>query len=231
MIRRILIAAAAGAAALAAGCAPPAPVPELDLDAPLPDIAAQFVTQVTDEHERRSAEWRFWREPTRLSSESLAERTGERWQLDGRSLFYAKLYHDDRRGVELRADDLGVRDAHAAWAQHALLVNPDILASLEEVEAGWDGDAPFRRYRGNVGGVTWDVKFRVDLLVPLVIERTDRGVRQRTELRELHALAAAPWRATPSDRYDLVDFADLGDRATDPFVIKVQNELGASHVH
>jgi hypothetical protein len=146
-------------------------------------------------------------------------------------LFYAKLYHDDARGIELRADDLGVRDSAAAWTQHALLVNPDLLRSLIEIDRGWRGAAPFRRYRGDVGGVSWDVTFRVDLAVPLVLERTEHGMRQRTELVEIHALTDAPWHATPSDRYELIDFADLGDRATDPFVMKVQSQLGTTHAH
>ena len=206
-------------------------MPELNLDAELPNVAAQFVTRVTGEHAERSATWRFWREPTKLVSESLADRTGERWQLDGRSLFYAKLYHDDGRGIELRADDLGVRDSHAAWAQHALLVNPDLLKSLTEVDRGWRGDAPFRRYRGDVNGVSWDVTFRVDLLVPLELERTEQGTHQHTELVAIHGLNDAPWTATPSDHYDLIDFADLGDRATDPFVMKVQSQFGHTHAH
>ncbi len=213
-------------------CAPQRPVPALDLAKKLPDVAAEFRTETVD-HDRgkRTATWRYWRDGNELTTENPADRTGERWQLDGKTLFYSKLWHDDRMGIALRADDLGVRDAAPAWAQQTLLVNPGVLKALRESASGWRGNVPFRRYEGEVDGVAWNITLRVDLMVPLQVEREEKGDRHVTTLAGVHALADAPWKPTPSRAYELIDYADLGDRATGPFVMKVQGQLGLHHAH
>lgn len=213
-------------------CTPERPVPGLDLAATLPDVAAEFRTETAGhEEQKRTATWRYWREGKELITENPEDRTGERWQLDGKTLFYSKLWHDDQMGIALRADDLGVRDAAPAWAQQTLLVNPGVLKALRQSASGWRGDVPYRRYEGEVDGVSWSITMRVDLMVPLKVERIEKGDRHVTTLAEVHALADAPWKPTPSRSYELIDYADLGDRATDPFVMKVQGQLGMDHAH
>jgi hypothetical protein len=221
-----------GAAALLAlgACTDRGPVPEPDFTA-LPAIAAQYQTETFGGGAVERVEWRFWRAPDRLWSDNLADRTGERWQRDGRVLFHQKLFHDDARGIHFQMHDLGMFGPLPAWVEKALLVDPALLAALPVTKAGWRDGHPFRRYAGEVDGVAWDITLRVDLLLPTVIERARGGLRQRTRLQAAHALAEAPWQPTPSTRYELIDFADLGDRETDPFVQKVQRRLGVAHSH
>jgi hypothetical protein len=214
-------------------CTADRPVPALDLAATPPDVAAQFQTE-TEAHDGKSqtAQWRFWREGQTLVTESLADRTGERWQRDGNTLFYTKLYHDDQKGIALRADDLGVRDSAPAWAQQSLLVNPGVLQALKAGESGWRHDYPYRRYTGDVDGVEWDITMRVDLMLPLQVVRVEKGDRHVTRLIEVHPLPQSPWQPTASQTYELIDYADIGDRASDPFIRKVESQLGGlNHSH
>jgi hypothetical protein len=207
------------------------PVPEIDFAATPPAVAAEYRTTVTTAGDAHRSTWRFWRESDRVVSENLADGTGEQWQLDGRTLFHQQLFHEARHGIEFQSDDLRMLEALPAWGKQTLLVDPGVLAVLEPTGAGWRSGYPYRRYTGRIGGVRWDVTLRADLMLPTVIEREERGVRQRTELLEVYALADAPWQPTPTDGYRILDFADLGDHERDPFVMDVQRRLGLEHTH
>lgn len=216
-------------------------VPPLDLAAPLAEVAASYVTTRTvDEgshahdhaHERAGeAEWRFFREHDRIDVENLAARTGERWQRDGKTQFFFKVFHADRKSFEYRTDDLIVINATLSWQQHALLIDPQVLQSLSLREAGWRDGYPFRRYSGTVNGEKLDVVWRVDLNLPVVLERERGDVRERTLLKAVHPLAQAPWTRPDQSDYEVIDFADIGDRERDPFVQRVQAQLPGGDVH
>jgi len=44
-------------------------------------------------------------------------------------------------------------------------------------------------------------------------------------------LYTAHWWTTPAQSHDVIDFADLGDKEYDPFVIKMQAQMGHDHHH
>ena len=181
-------------ALLAAACAPRAAsdAPELNLQAPLPPVAAQYRTRIVRGGAEQIVEWRFWRAPDRLVSENLTARTAEEWQREGATLFLKRAFHEDRRGIE--------------YTRH-------------------------RRYVGEFGGSRWDVTLHIEQRLPVRIERRRDGIIERTELVALHALAAAPWQPTPTDTYPFIDYADLGDMESDPFVQKVHRLLGHAPGH
>lgn len=216
-------------------------VPPLNLAMPLPEVAVEYVTTRTIEGERHAhghdhpapgtVTWRFFREHDRIDIENLEARTGERWQRDGNTQFFFKTFHADRRSVEYRMDDLKVINAALSWQQHAMLIDPSVLRALAEQDAGWRDGYPYRRYAGTVDGERLDVVWRVDLNLPVVLERERAEFRERTELKAAHALASAPWRRPDQTDYDVIDFADLGDRERDPFVLRVQAQLPGGDVH
>ena len=216
-------------------------IPPLDLAVPLPDVAALYVTTRADEdrshaheHDHPPAgrvEWRFFREPDRIDIDNVHARTGERWQRDGKTQFFFKLFHADRRAFEYRMDDLKVINATLSWQQHALLIDPQLLQQLTEQDAGWRDGYAYRRYGGTTGGEKLDVVWRVDLNLPVVLERERAGRRERTELQAAHPLASAPWTGPDPSSYEVIDFADIGDRERDPFVQRVQAQLPGGDVH
>src|SRR5690606_28881105 len=134
--------------------------------------------------------------------------------------------------IEFRDDDLEITATAVNWPQRSLLVDPQLLSQLSPRSAGWQGEVPYRRYVGEVDHTHWDITVRTDLMLPIRIERRHDDLREITTLQQAHALADAPASPTPFDTYEVIDFADLGDRVSDPFVVKVQSQLGLiQHTH
>ncbi|WP_061289098.1 hypothetical protein [Azotobacter vinelandii] len=225
--------------AAASVCADDCNVPALDLTEPLPELAASYVTSRAVEADSHShdhppageAEWRFFRENDRVDLENLGALTGERWQRDGRTQFFFKVFHEDRRSIEYRMDDLKMIDAALSWQQHTLLIDPQVLQGLALQEAGWRDGYPYRRYSGMAGGEKLDVLWRVDLKLPVVLERERAGYRERTVLKAVHPLADSPWPRPDQSGYEVIDFADIGDRERDPFVMRIQAQLPGVSAH
>jgi len=217
------------------GCA----VPALDLTEPLPEVAATYATTRAAEsdghaHDHSPAgegEWRFFREKDRIDIENLKARTGERWQRDGRAQFFFKVFHADRRSVEYRTDDLMMLNADLTWQPHALLIDPKVLQSLTLQDAGWREGYPYRHYSGMANGEKLDVLWRVDLKLPVVLERETASYHERTVLKAVYPLAASPWTREDQSDYEVIDFADIGDRERDPFIQRVQAQLPGGDVH
>jgi hypothetical protein len=220
-------------ALLAAACAPrgATEAPGLDLQARLPPVAAQYRTRIERGGAEQIVEWRFWRAPDRLVSENLTARTTEEWQREGATLFLKRAFHDDRRGIEYQMDDLRIAGEPPQWTRQALIVDPQLLGALTVRRGLLAGDAQHRRYVGELEGSHWDVTMHIEQMLPVRIERRRDGLIERTELVALHALSAAPWQPTPTDAYPFIDYADLGDMESDPFVQKVHRLLGHGHAH
>jgi hypothetical protein len=217
-------------ALLAAACAA-SDAPGLNLQAPLPPVAAQYRTRIVRGGVEQIVEWRFWRAPDRLVSENLTARTAEEWQREGATLFLKRAFHEDRRGIEYQMDDLRIAGELPQWTRQALLLDPQLLGALTLRRGLLAGDSGHRRYVGDFEGSHWDVTLHSGQMLPVRIEHRRNGLIERTELVALHALSAAPWQPTPTDAYPFIDYADLGDMESDPFVQKVLRLLGHGHAH
>lgn len=214
------------------------PVPEMNLAEPLPAVAASFTTRLETQHGHRDGgqlpgpqTWRFFRETDSVEIEDLQTQSGEFWQRDGGTQFLFKLFHADGKGIEYRMDDLEMLEISRSWQQHALLIEPELLQSLALVETGWRDGYPFRRFKGEVAGSALEITWRLDLNLPLQIRRGDGGHVEITELTAAYPLAESPWVRRNRTGYDIIDYADLGDRESDPFVARVQGQLPGGHVH
>lgn len=240
---------------LLVACAQQPPVPALNLSAPLVDVSARFVTErvhVGDEHsdhaghdaESRdeenhahaaagtaSSEWQFWRSAGRIEMNIPARQTGEVWMQDGNTLFYQKLFHADRKIVEYQSADLDALNVPVQWRTNELMIDPQVLQQLLVEDERWIDGHPALELSGTVDGIEYEVVWRVDLNLPQQLSKQDAaGNRETTRL--LDAQVLTPSTAAPdSSQYEIIDYADLGDRERDPFVLKVQNQLPGGHVH
>ncbi|OAI27806.1 MULTISPECIES: hypothetical protein [Methylomonas] len=235
------------AAAILAACSQnphhlAAPAGMADLaTANLPPAAAEYKTTLTADtagHQHDSSDaaaaavvWRFWRDGRQIVMERPQLGLGELWQRDGKALIHRKLYHNDRRAIEFQEDDLKMLGNKPAWQKLALLVDPAVLARLAVGGEEWLDGKPVREYRGTAAGAEWHVVIRLDLGLPVLIERTADGTAEHTELLNAYPLSGAPWQPTASETYEIIDYADLGDKEYDPFVIKVQRQMGHEHHH
>lgn len=237
-------------AATLLGCAqkaPEPPVPPLNLNASLVDVYAHFETarvhaeQKTEEHVshqhgdpqgKYSNEWQFWRSKARVEMLIPAQKTGEVWMQDKNMVFYQKVFHADKKIVEYQSADLESLNVPVQWRTNELMIAPDVLLALKIKNSRWQDGAPVLSLQGRIDGIDYEVDWRTDLNLPLYLSKTDAaGNRETTRLLEATPLAQGP--AAPDNRaYEIIDFADLGDRERDPFVIKIQNQLpGGEHAH
>jgi len=228
--------AAAAAWVLLGACASQRPVPDLDLSAArFPPVAAEYRTTRTFQDGKREqstqTRWRLWRDIDRIVTENLSAHTGEVWQRDGAVLFQQRLFHDDRKSVDYQMDDLRLGGADLSWPHQSLLISPELLDRLHLKSAEWRANYPYRRYVGEVNGAAWDITLRMDRCLPVIIQRIGGGTMERTELLAVHELSAAPWAPVAATDYEHIDFTDLGDRQDDPFVARVQDQLGRPHTH
>jgi hypothetical protein len=207
--------------------------------ASLPAVAAEFVTTRTggkQDHDEQlplpvALSWRFWRDSRQITIERPQLGIGELWQRDGQALSHSKLYHGDRRVIEFQSGDLRMLGMTPSWQKLSLMLDSQLLNKLTADEIEWTDGVPAREYRGKVAATEWHVVMRPDLGLPALIERRQGEFSERTELMQAYPLDAAPWQPTPSNSYDVIDFADLGDKESDPFVIKVQAQMGYEPQH
>lgn len=235
------------AIAVIAGCgtAPTHPTANATIIEPssamLPAVAAEFLTtRESDEeahahyeHEAQASRvhWRFWRNSKKIDIERPQLGVGESWQQDGRAIIHRKLYHADQRAIEFQQDDLKMLEAAPSWHKLSLLLDQSLLEQLSASDIKWSEGFPVRDYQGTVNGTAWHIVMRMDIALPILVESRSAQASERTELLNAYALTAAPWQPTPSDAYEVIDYADLGDKEYDPFVIKVQAQMGQAHHH
>lgn len=196
----------------------------------MPDVAAEFKTTHTDEdgHDVQTV-WRGWRDGQQVIIEKPQLQVGESWQRDGKSITQRRLYHGDRRAIEFQHDDLRILEAPPSWPKIVLLLDSRIPESLTAGAIESSDGYPTREYRGQSADTEWRIVMRTDLALPVLIEHRHGQALERTELLHVYPLTAAPWQPTPSNGYDVIDFADLGDKEYDPFVAKVLAGMGHSH--
>lgn len=233
------------AALLLAACAQQSPVPPLNLDVPLADVSAHFVTEryhagdAHDAHDGHSSaegtaqsEWHFWRTANRIEMNIPARQTGEVWMRDGNAIFYQKVFHADRKIVEYQSADLDALNVPVQWRTNELMIDPQVLQRLQVDDERWIDGHPALELSGTVDGIEYEVVWRVDLNLPQQLRKQDAdGNRETTRLLKAELRAQARLQQPDSSGYDIIDYADLGDRERDPFVIAIQNQLPGGHAH
>jgi hypothetical protein len=208
--------------------------------ATLPKIAAEFITiheseapehDREDQHHAESVTWRFWRDTHQITIERPQLSMGELWQRDGHAVLHRKLYHHDRRAIEFQPDDLRMLQTTPSWQKLSLLLDTQVLSQLTASDITWSDGHPIREYQGKIAETEWHIVMRMDLALPVLIERHHEHGVERTELVRAYALGEAPWKPTPAEGYEVIDFADLGDKEYDPFVTRVLSQMGHDHSH
>ena len=238
------------AALLLAACAQQPPVPPLNLGGPLADVSARFVTErfhagvAQEEHDGHAhdkashpegtarSEWQFWRTANRIEMNIPARQTGEVWLRDGNAIFHQKLFHADRKIVEYQSADLDALNVPVQWRTNELMIDPQVLQQLRVDEERWSDGHPALQLSGTVDGIDYEVTWLVDLNLPQQLSKQDAdGNRETTRLLSAELAAQAGAQQPDSSQYEIIDYADLGDRERDPFVIAIQNQLPGGHVH
>jgi hypothetical protein len=215
----------------------PAPRPHIDGSA-LPPVAAEYETVVTEtgEHTHRHVNhWRFWRDADLVETRSLNTDEGEIWRRSVKGLiFYERVYHRDRKVVESNPDDLRALHREPDWTKAALLLDPELLATRLTFQGRERlGERVALRYVGAADGVDYEVWWLERENLPGLIRQRFPEREVAVRLREAYPLGQAPWPHDVSREYASIDYADLGDMESDPFVKRILHggEFGHEHHH
>lgn len=225
-----------------AGCATQPPVPPLNLEQTSTPVVARYTTTIHpgeegDHHGDEdvapvSNEWVFSRSAERVEVFLPQQATGEAWLKDGPAMFYEKIFHADRKVIEYQPEDLSALNVEANWETNRLMLAPGVLAQLPIDGGFWEQGHPVSVLKGSVNGVDYEVHWLVDLNIPQsLVSLNSSGRREVTQLEGVVPENQQAGIIPASQGYDVIEYADLGDRERDPFVMKVQHFLPGGHQH
>jgi hypothetical protein len=177
--------------------------------------AAQTQTTLTSSY--------FWRAQDRVETRDASGETGALWERgnDG-VIFFRKLYHQAHKAIEYYPDDLRAAGNNLSWDAVASTFDSKLLGgALKRVgkEIYLDRDA--ERYHGEVDGVWMEVVWLTQERLPALVKKTTARDVSTLQLAEIWPIDKAPWPASTRatlEQYHHLDFADLGDMESDPFV-------------
>lgn len=175
----------------------------------------------------------LWREADRVETRDANGETGALWERgnDG-VIFFRKLYHQAHKAIEYYPDDLRAAGQNPQWDAVASTFDPTLLGSaLKRVGKEIYLDREAARYRGEVDGVVMEVLWLTQERVPAMVTKTAANRVDTLRLAEIWPIEKAPWMRSTSEllvQYQHLDFTDLGDMESDPFV---KWAVGDSNIH
>lgn len=192
----------------------------------LPDIAAEFETTVIEpDKQERHYRWYFWRTANRVETQNLHDNTGETWTKSARGeVEYARVFHNEKQIIDYRSSDLKAIGSEPNWAAITTLLNPALAATLMS-----DGQTKFLgrtgiEYKNNNAENPVTIIWLAADNIPAIIQRVEQGHSFTTRLVAVNTL---PHSNTANYRH--IDFADIGDKESDPFIQSILPKLKGSH--
>jgi len=202
-----------------------------------PALAVEFET-VVDQTEangeivQSSHRWRFWRDHDYVETHNLDDDSGEVWhKAENGQIGYQQLFHDQQQLIDYHPGDLYALNAVPDWNGLSHLLNQTTLAALRGGEAAEILDLEAQRYQGRVQGQSLKVLWLPEQQLPALIETKQPGQRIVTRIQAIFALPHSPWPYRRSSSYGVIDFADLGDKESDPFVQSILPRLKGGQLH
>jgi hypothetical protein len=171
----------------------------------LPDVAIEFETTVVEANEKvQLHRWKFWRNQNRIETHNLSDNSGEIWikSVNGK-IEYERVFHDQKQIIDYRDSDLASIGENPNWLAMATLLTPSEALDTNS-EIIWLSESQ----------------------IPGLIQRYENGHSITTKMVNLKA--DAPLKTSD---YRHIDFADIGDKESDPFIKSILPKLRGGHQH
>ena len=205
--------------------------------APLPAIACEFetITESTrGEAPPKNRAWRLWRSETGVETQELGNPDAEAWERNARGeVAYFRIFHPEKRAIEYKATDLSLAKSAPNWDRLTSVITPEFIArNLKRTGEDNVFERAAERYEGEVDGSRFEVLWLAAEQIPALV-REIQGDRVTTiTLKAIHPLAQSPWPFGLKNEYEIIDFADLGDKESDPTLqsmLRRTSHAGHSH--
>ena len=181
---------------------------------------------------QKPTKWYFWRTDKTVEVSNAEQSFGERWALTNKNtVFYQALYHDKKFLLDFQPADLKILGQKANWEIRSTLFPQKLLQQLEKKKSGKFKQYTVVHYQGKVGGIEYQIDWLPNLNLPARVEKASLGKKVITELKEIYPLAQSPYKQLVTEKYDDMDFADIGDNESHPVVAQLQKSNGVGYFH
>ena len=199
-----------------------------------PALACRFeTTEARTGHGTTHQNWLLWRTPSRIETRNETTQTGEVWtRVSTNQISHDKLFLADRTVLEYAPGELRAAQQRVDWTRLGCLVEVKALAHDFKLSGtttilGRRAQQYQRTSASGLEEIWWLPSEQIAALIRR--ELPDRVVT--TQLKELHPVDQSPWASSSTAGFRTIDYADLGDMESDPFVQKITRQLGHSHDH
>jgi len=181
----------------------------------------------------KSEKWFFWRNDKEIEISNADQSFGEKWiKMNKQQIHYQALYHNERFLLDFQPTDLKILGKKANWKVRSTLFPYAVLVQLERSKTekkflGYDT----HQYKGTVDGVNYQVDWIPELEIPARVVKTITNTKITTELKELYPLNKSPYKQIKTEKYDDMDYADIGDNESHPIVSRFQKKRGIAYFH
>jgi hypothetical protein len=194
-------------------------------------IAARY-EQVTEFLDKKQAPQRierlFFRDPNHV--EFRSGDIGEVWERDGNgSLTLYKIAFGERAAIEYLPGDLRAMDNLPNWERLQSFIDPTTFAKLEPEAKTSVLARAANRYRTKTDRADTEIVWLTEEKLPGLIrsEYPEKIVTLRLlELSTQDDSAFKPTSIQALQNFKLIEFSDIGDKETDPFVQRLSQIFG-----
>jgi hypothetical protein len=181
---------------------------------------------------KKAVKWFFWRTGKMVEVSNAKQSFGEKWRLsDNGTVFYQALYHDKHFLLNFQPADLKILGKKADWGIRSTLFPQKILEQLDQKQGGKFQQYAMVHYQGKVAGIEYQIDWLPKINLPVRVEKSSAGKKLVTELKEIYPLAQTPYKQLASEKYEDMDYADIGDNESHPVVSLLQKNSGIGYFH
>ncbi len=184
------------------------------------------------DHKARTNKWYFWRTDKEVEVANAERSFGEKWiKSNQRNVFYQALYHKKNFLLNFQPVDLALLGKKENWENRSRLFPQVILKQLTKQGSGKFNQYQVVNYKGIVSGTEYQVAWLPEVQLPLRVEKTSYNKKIITELKEIYPLDKSPYKRSNTEKYEDMDYADIGDNESHPIVSQLQNNSGVGYFH
>lgn len=203
--------------------------PVLVAEVQLPKIAADFETVVITGNQQQTYQWHFWRGDNFVETENLNEHSGEAWTKSANGLIsYQQISHSSQQILDYLPADLDAIGLTLNWRGIACLI--DLQAFQVTGEQMLFKQKAIDYQQQSADGLL-EMTWLSNDQIPAFIKRSQQNYTQTTRLTALYPLAESPWPYQRSRNYQVIDFADIGDKEDDEFIKTMAHKIKGIHRH
>jgi len=182
--------------------------------------------------DKSAVKWYFWRTTNDIEVSNAGRSFGEKWTLtDKNEVIYQALYHDKKFLLDFQPADLKILDRQSNWGTKRTLIPKRLLSVLTITQQGEFKGYKMVRYEGKYAGDLYQIDWLTELDLPAKVTKKALNTQVTIELKEIFPLTKSPYKQVDTEKYDDMDYADIGDNESHPIVAQLQKTTGIGYFH